>query len=613
MNASTKRKILALVTTAAALAFAAPVQAPSPPATLSLTILDGQTGQPTACTVRIEDSAGRNLTENQNLGKGLRSTGSFRRELPGGQIRIRVVRGFETAAVEREVLLEPGKETRLEIRLRRVVDLRARGWYAGDSHVHMIHGERTILVTFDDVALAARAEDLQYLSLCQAWNLPKTSPEALKQELRKRSTAKCVLTWNLEAPKNYYKGDAGRCLGHCWNLGLEGRTRGGEDVIQLLMEASARDYESDKPSYANFESHALIHDQNGAVFYTHPLRWWMGSWGGQGGYPFQEKMRVSNMAVELPLDVLVGPTFDGMDVITGTGELESDQGSFKLWSMLLDHGYRLAATGSSDSCFDRPGGAVPGATRTYTYLPGSFTLPAVARATAAGGTFVTTGPIVLASLDGQPPGAQIPADGTTRSLDVEVWASCEARGDLEKIELIRNGVVAKEIPVAGRYYRVRLPVQERSDAWYCLRAYGRGDKRQRAITGAFYFRTAGFRPPLPLTTKARVRLTDAVSGRTLSGLAEEVYQRGPITVKGVLSQPVDGEATLTVPGTARIRVTTPGYQPMILSPFLDNPELVKLVTTLNADDLLNWQIFERIRELLSKVELEFRLVRKESK
>jgi len=610
MNASKKQKNIGLLVAAAALALAAPAQAPSPSSILTLTVRDAQTGQPTACTIRIEDSSGRNLTENQTLGKGLRSDGKFQRELPAGQIRIRAVRGFETAAVERELLLEPGEETTVDIDLKRVVDLRSRGWYAGDSHAHMIHGERTILVTFDDVALAARAEDLQYLSLCQAWNLPNTSPEVLKRELQKRSTANCTLTWNLEAPKNYYKGDAGRCLGHCWNLGLESRAPRGEDVIQLLMDASAWDYESDKPSYANFESHALIHDQQGTVFYTHPLRWWMGSWGGRGGYPYQEKMRVSNMAVELPLDVLLGPTFDGIDVITGTGELEADEGSFKLWSMLLNHGYRLAATGSSDSCFDRPGGAVPGATRTYTYLPESFSLPGVTRATAAGKTFVTTGPILLASVDGQPPGTQIPADGKPRNLDLEAWASGEARGDLEKLELIRNGAVAKEIPATGRYFRVRLSIKESSDAWYCVRAYGYGDKRQRAITGAFYFNTPGFRPPSPLPVRARVRVVDAASGKRLSGLAEEVYQRGPTVVKGRSNQTVDGEATLTLPGTARIRVTVPGYQPMTLSPFLDNPELVKTVTTLNPEDLVDWRTFERIRDLLSRVELEFRLTRK---
>jgi hypothetical protein len=152
-------------------------------------------------------------------------------------------------------------------------------------------------VDFDYVALTARAEDLQYLSVAQAWSIEPPTPEALERELNSRSTTDCVLTWNLEAPKNYYKGDAGRCLGHCWNAGTRGRTREGADVIRTLLDASAADYESAKPTYANFESHRLIHEQGGAVFYTHPARWWMGAWGGQGGYPKAEKMRVSNMAV----------------------------------------------------------------------------------------------------------------------------------------------------------------------------------------------------------------------------------------------------------------------------------------------------------------------------
>jgi len=65
-----------------------------------------------------------------------------------------------------------------------------------------------------------------------------------------------------------------------------------------------------------------------------------------------------------------------------------------------------------------------------------------------------------------------------------------------------------------------------------------------------------------------------------------------------------------IPGAARIRVTAPGYQPMTRSPFLDNPELVKAITTLAADDLLDWKTYERIQGLLTKVELEFRLARK---
>src|SRR5262249_38050326 len=154
-----------------------------------------------------------------------------------------------------------------------------------------------------------------------------------------------------------------------------------------LMQASAHDYESEKPSYANFESHQLIHAQGGAVFYSHPARWWTGSWGGHGGYPRQERMRVSNMAVELPLDTLIGPTFDGLDLITGPGEFEANEMAFKLWCLLLNHGYRLAGTASSDACFDRIGGANPGVVRTYTYVGEHFSLPKVKHAAAQGANF----------------------------------------------------------------------------------------------------------------------------------------------------------------------------------------------------------------------------------
>ena len=288
-------------------------------------IVNAETGQRIACTVILVDANGRTVTEGEGVHGGFRSSGVFTRFLPPGRTKLRVTRGPEYTAAEKEIELHAGKATSLEVKLKRQVDLRRRGWFAGDSHVHMIHGERSIAVNFDQVALAARAEDLQYLSLSHAWQLDDPTPERLEAELVRRSTPDCVLTWNLETPKNYFKGDAGRCLGHCWALGMRGRTPDGADVIPMLLAASAADYESQKPSFANFESHALIHSQGGAVFYTHPARWWTGSWGGHGVYPRQDNMRVSNMAVELPLDTLIGPTFDGLDVITGDHKFSADQ------------------------------------------------------------------------------------------------------------------------------------------------------------------------------------------------------------------------------------------------------------------------------------------------
>ncbi len=576
---------------------------------LHASISSAETRQPVACTVTIVDAKGRTLTEGEGFRGGFRSTGVFTKLLPPGLTKVRVTRGPEFQAVEREIELRAGEVSRLEVELERQVDLRRRGWFAGDSHVHMIHGERTVGVDFDQVALAARAEDLQYLSLGHAWALNDPTPERLEAELARRSTPDCVLTWNLEAPKNYFKGDAGRCLGHCWTLGLRGRTPDGSDVIPRLLEASAGDYESQKPSFANFESHALIHAQGGAVFYTHPARWWTGPWGGQGGYPKQEQMRVSNMAVELPLDVLAGPTFDGLDLITSAGELAANQKSFELWSLLLNHGYRVAATASSDACFDRPGDALAGAARLYTFVEGGFSVTAAAQAAAQGRTFVTTGPLLVVSVDGRPPGSSHPADGRPHEMRLEAWASGAVTGGLARVEILRNGQLLRQHVLEGHptSFQTNLAIPESSPSWYCVRVFGSDEPRQRAISGAFFFEDKPWRAPEPVKARIRVQVRAAGSGRVLDATLTEVNYLGTQPQSGARHRLPAGAGEITIPATARLRADATGFEPVTLSPFFDHPSLVETVTRLEDQDLLDWRTFERIRTLLGDLALTFTL------
>jgi hypothetical protein len=183
-------------------------------------------------------------------------------------------------------------------------------------------------------------------------------------------------------------------------------------------------------------------------------------------------MRISNMAVELPLDTLLGPTYDGLDIITGPGEVEANARAFEIWCMLLNHGYRIAATGSSDACFDRPGGGVPGMPRTYTFVPGEFSLAKAAKAIAAGKTFVTTGPLLITTIDKNPPGSAFSAGPKPRVLSIEAWASGCNTGPLKRIEVLRNGQVWREFTLYGNSgsFQTNLSLLEQKTSWYCVRA-----------------------------------------------------------------------------------------------------------------------------------------------
>lgn len=579
-------------------------------AQLDLLVADAQTGKPTAFIASITQPDGTTITASPGFPSGFRAHGSLSIPLPDGSYRVRVTRGPETRAAETTVRIGNTTPTPLSVSLERFVDLRQRGWFSGDSHAHMIHGERSIPVSFDDVSLAAHAEDLQYLSLSHAWTLPDATPEQLEAELQPRSSPHCQLTWNLEAPKNYYLGDAGRCLGHCWNLGLHGRTADNLNVINLLLAASAPDYASTKPTFLNFESHNLIHQQHGAVFYSHPSRWWIGSWGGKGGYPKDEKKRISNLAAELPLDTLIGPTYDGIDVITGAGELGANEKALQIWYLLLNHGYELAPTGSSDACFDRAGGAVPGSVRTYSYLSEPFSLPAVTRATAAGHTFVTTGPLLVASVNNQPPGSTFQLSTKPANLQIEAWASGCATNTLDRIEIVRNGQVLHRFQVAPHqtHWTTNTQISLAQHGWFHVRAYASGSPaQQRAFTGAFYCRLPDSAKPQPAPATAHIQILDAKTGSPITGQVTEV-QHGPGTHRDCASHKVPASGlTLTFNATRRLRATAPGYQTQTLSPILNSPTLLNKITSTTAEDLLNWETYEQTRKLLGNIPLTFEL------
>jgi hypothetical protein len=562
-------------------------------------VLDAASGHAVPATVMIRTADGTVLTDHPSFRDGFRSGGIFEKEVDPGPVTVTVSRGFDYLPQTREVDAAAGRRHELEFSLVRRSPLRRLGWVAGDNHVHMIHGERKITVDFARVALAARAEGLDYLSLAQHWNVEDPTPENLDRECAAVSTPDFRMSWNLEAPKNYWGGNVTHCAGHGWTLGMRGRTAGGRDVIAELLALSAWDYESFKPPVPNFEMHALIHSVGGISIYTHPHRWWWGKWGGQGAFPVEERKLVSNMAAELPFDTIAGPTYDAIDIMMQPRERDTNRQALELWFLLLNRGYRMAATASSDTTFDNPGSGAPGRVRLYTRVDGRPTFEAIARAMKQGRNFVTSGPLVRFRIGEHEVGDIVKAQPVTAlPVRVETW------GDgLTRVELIRNGEVirswAPDSSAAGE-------VSEAGTAWYVARVFG-ATPDEVAVTNPIYFEGPEYRAPQPEPARVEGTVKDAKTMAPVDAVIEVIEMDGRFPVRRSEARAAGGKFTLTVPATARLRARAEGYDPQVKSIFMDCEPLLNSMLEMTAERLSDWSTFENIRARLKEVKLDFTL------
>lgn len=579
---------------------------------MAATVVDDATGKPLSCTVAMQRADGHLEIENRSFLDGFRCDGSFQKTVPAGMTRVTVTRGFDYRGEQREITLQPGDVQRMEFRLSRQTPLLSLGWVCGDSHVHMTHGESHIVVDFPYVALAARAEALDYLSIAQRWNMPDATAASVDQVCRRVSTPETLIAWNMEAPKNYYRGDASHCLGHGWFIGARTRTQGGKDPVAELAAMNAMDLESDKAPTPNFETHALVHDLGGTCSYTHPCRWWWGKWGGQGIYPPEVNKFVSNLAQELPFDTVVGPTYDSIDIMMQTREKEVNADAQKLWFKLLNRGYRLGATASTDATFDNEGSAVPGRVRTYTHVDGKPSLASIAASMRAGRNFVTSGPLMLFTVDGQAPGSILQSDTPVhRTAKVRAWASGKPGEYLTRIEFVVNGGVVRSVEVPGRatYFETEHAWMDEEGGWAIARCLGSDADNQVAVANPVYLERGRQRSPEPALARVKLTVRDSRTSAPLSGRCSVVQMVGRNAQVLQTEIVTDGSLVVAVPGTSRLRIEAPGYAPVMKSIFLDYAPVLNSTLNTRVEQLLDWSTFEHIRLMLNDVTLEFDMER----
>lgn len=563
------------------------------PARLTVRVLDAETGRvlPARLILRASDGSypGDRLALSAAQWPHIEAHGVFTKdeatfELPPGKTEITAAHGLEYRAERQTVTLAEGGTQHVELKLRRVFDMRKAGWVSGDLHVHMLHGENERKTSYDDVATTCAANGLDFVYVGQEYAGAGTLDLAgYEAECEKVSTDRFRMFLGAERPKNI--------LGHQVMLGVRNPFLISEDVP---YHPSAR----------------KVRAQGGALVYVHPVRYfpekqYQGKWLDFPG---------NNMARELVFDAFTGPAFDGLSVLSD--EPDHPQG-FGLWFTLLNRGLFVPVFADSDACFDRRtlGMKVPGFWNTYFYVgPNGRVEPqTLTEAVRRGRTLASTGPLLQYSIEGQLSGATLPPDSQPRTVKIDAWLpqhafSLEAADrktgkpeGISRVELIRNGQVVKAWEPHTPEAHLTHTITENESCWYVARVFGEDRKWQVAVASPIYFAAQPVpQKHEPFTTLVRGRIYDFQTGAEAAGTVE--IRRDDRLLK---SFPARGKFRVRMPLDAEIVVRAEGSRPQHRSLLMDHGPIHRFLWYLQSRDLADPATFDGFQKLIETVDLEF--------
>jgi len=341
-------------------------------------------------------------------------------DLPLGRVFIEVSRGFEIRPQRRVV--EVGTDcTQINLELERVLPWRQRGWVSADTHVHFLSPMSALL--------EGSAEGVNVVNLLASqWGELMTNVG----DFDGRNTWGSRETGG-DGEHLVRVGTENRqhVLGHISLLGYSGRiiapmTTGGPnesalgDPIDVLLTEWARQ----------------CHRQGGLVILPH--------------FP---DPRAEHAASIIEGDI------DGIEM-TSWGDLYSGINPYSLsdWYRYLNNGYLVPAVGGTDKMTAL---TAVGTVRTYAHLPEGtpFTYEAWMDAVRRAESFVTYGPLVECTVDGQPMGGSIAMGAQGGTVDV-VWEAASVTVPMSRAELIVNGEIRESIALdpwqAAGQWRVNL-------------------------------------------------------------------------------------------------------------------------------------------------------------
>lgn len=435
--------------------------------TLHGAIIDAATGEALDAKVHVLNAMGQFVHPPQALLKEGPGTpfffcdGSFELNLPRGRAMVVVERGTEYKPWRGTVEMAEKGSASLEIELERWYYPQRESWYPGNTHIHYDEKETR---PDERLGVDCRVEgyNVTAISVLERRQLPYASNKYPIGVLNQFSTAHHVVDVGEENRHYGEHSPWGFGYGHVMFLNIH-------NLVQPVSRGHtlAAQFDPDYPPLCFCCDEAR--GQGGLVIWCH---------NGRG--------------MEAPIAAALGK----LDAFNLFDPFWMDP-EYDLWYKLLNCGLRLPASTGTDwfVCSNN---------RVYVQTDGDFSYAAWIEGMKAGRTFITNGPALDLTVNGQAIGAEIELS-SGGSLEAE--ASFSSHYPLVRAELVHNGEVVAEDnwPEGRREGSVRWQRAVDCDGWVAARLWG--DARDSfghavyAHTSPVYLRCG--RPPQERAQAAR--------------------------------------------------------------------------------------------------------------
>jgi hypothetical protein len=431
--------------------------------TVHVRVNDAATGQPTPCRIRFTGPHGEYFAPFGRLATFAADSsaavggnvligsepsayidGTCEIQLPAGPLTVTISKGPEYKPLLARINLSPGKIA-LRFELERWINLRAERWYSGDTRSHFLTPHAALL--------EGAAEDVAVINLL-AW--PSLVFGASGKQY---PTISNILAFSGQRPALEMPGYL-----------VVVNTLNSHPVLGRLILLNC---------------HRVVYP----LSFGGPEGWddWtLGDWCDQchrkKGLVIGDGFLHGELLAELILERVDALQMDGFDNPDADTRFQQES-PLKEWYQLLDCGCRLPVVGGSDK-EDNLG--ILGQPRTYARLqPGQeFTYQSWIEAIRAGRTFVTNGPMIGLTVNGQDPGAVI--DLPSASQPAHVRAEVKSLVPFDFLEVVANHAVVARAAGSGSPTTsvIETEVSIPASGWIVARCWGAYDDAAESWIGA---------------------------------------------------------------------------------------------------------------------------------